>query len=268
MVLPELPYDVVARVMGISTLETSDLASCSTVSWSWYSTSMRQQLRSIMLSQAWDCTYWSDYLERHSVFTGCIREMRIHGQNMQISSFLLNDVLTMCPNLEILLAVQVDLACLQRPINFQCPIEIRLCQCRFCSWGATTLLGYSDVTSLVVVRPSFLRHIVHIPVWYGPPRFVLTITVTRTSFSDVVQLFCCLPPYLLVFERVEMDLIPGELAPLPSMCVVLPCLGPVVRRLLVHTVGEQSQSVPQCASLNMLQICDSRHSLCSLTSRG
>ncbi len=69
MVLPELPYDIIARVMGISTLETSDLASCSTVSWSWYSASMRQQLRSIMLSQAWDCTYWLDYLERCSIFT-------------------------------------------------------------------------------------------------------------------------------------------------------------------------------------------------------
>ncbi|PBK58221.1 hypothetical protein ARMSODRAFT_1028432 [Armillaria solidipes] len=236
MVLPELPYDVVAQVMGVSTLETSDLASCSTVSWSWYSASMRQQLRSITLSQAWDCTYWSDYLERRSVFTGCIREMRIRGRNMQISSFLLNGVLAMCPNLEILLAVHVDLARLQRPIDFQRPVEIRLRQCRFCSWGATTLLGYSDVTSLVVVRPSFITQSVAVPVWYGPPRFVLTITVTRTSFSDVVRLFRCLPAYLLVFERVEMDLIPGEPAPPPSTRVVLPSLGPVVRRLLVHTV--------------------------------
>ncbi|KAK0436752.1 hypothetical protein EV421DRAFT_1907816 [Armillaria borealis] len=236
MVLPELPYDVVAQVMGVSTLETSDLASCSTVSWSWYSTSMQQQLRSITLSQAWDCTYWSDYLERHSIFTGCIREMHIRGHNMQILSFLLNGVLTMCPNLEILLAMHVDLARLQRPINFQCPVEIRLCQCRFCSWGATTLLGYSDVTSLIVVRPSFITQNVAVPVWYGPPQFVPTITVTRTSFSDVIQLFRCLPAYLLVFERVEMDLIPGEPAPPPSTHVVLPSLGPVVRRLLVHTI--------------------------------
>ncbi len=92
----------------------------------------------------------------------------------------------MCPNLEILLAMQVDLACLQKPINFQRPIEIRLRQCRFCSWGATMLLGFSDVTSLIVVRPSFLRHNVHIPVWYRLPQFVPMITVTRTSFSDVV----------------------------------------------------------------------------------
>ncbi|PBK65548.1 hypothetical protein ARMSODRAFT_978335 [Armillaria solidipes] len=236
MALPELYFDVVTLV--ISTLETSDLVSCSTISWSWYSASMPRLLRSITLSRQWDCTYWSDYLQRRSVFTDCILEMRIRGGNMQISSFLLNDVLAMCPNLKLLLTVHVNLARLERPINFQRPIEIRLRQCRFCSWGAATLLGYSDVTSLIVVRPYFLDHNTQLPVWYGPPRFVPAITVTRTSFSDAGRLFRCLPAHLLVFEKIQLDLIPGDPAPPPSTRIVLPSLGPAVRHLLIHTVGD------------------------------
>ncbi len=169
MALPELYLNIVALVMSTSDLEISDLVSCSTISQSWYSATMPRLLRSITLNKKWDCTYWLDYLQRRSVFTGCVLEMHINGKNMEISSFLLNDVLAMCPNLEILLAVHVDLARLERPIDFLRPVEIRLRQCRFCSWGATMLLGYSDVTSLVVVQLYFLTHNVQIPVWYGPP---------------------------------------------------------------------------------------------------
>ncbi|KAK0432200.1 uncharacterized protein EV420DRAFT_1490146 [Desarmillaria tabescens] len=117
--------------------------------------------------------------------------------------------------------------------------------------GAGALFSYSDITSLTVISPSFLTADVPGHVSYGPPRLVGSITMTRATLRDMMELFACLPPRMIVFETVELDVVSADNWELHGARIVVPTLGSAVKRLLIHAV-ETFPPVPMFIDLSNL----------------
>ncbi|SJL15815.1 uncharacterized protein ARMOST_19320 [Armillaria ostoyae] len=241
---PELPFDVITRIMRISSVTDRDIYSYLTVCWIWYHAGIRRLLRYIDLNDRWDCVYWSHYLERHNIVSCCIRTMRVDGDYMTMSSFLLNDVVMACPSLNLFLGENINLSDLQRPVWFRDAVEIKLRDCYWCRPGAECLFKYSTVTGITIVRPRFPVLSVHGPVWYGPPRLVGSLTVAHITMEDMARLRACLLARMLLFERVVLDIIPGGPARRqpPRMVnlgvrIIGPSLGGAVTHLFLNADG-------------------------------
>ncbi len=79
---------------------SADLYSYLTVCSVWYSASICQLVHIIYLNNEWDCTFWSDYLQRHPIVALYVCVLRVDGRSMPFSFILLNNILTVCLNME------------------------------------------------------------------------------------------------------------------------------------------------------------------------
>ncbi len=252
---PELSIDVLTHLMCISTLTCTDLFACLTVCDTWYRASIRQLIHVIYVNSDWPFTFWLDYIQRHTVLSPCVLAMHVNGVNIPFSFILLNDVLTLCPNLQHFHARNLDLHDLQHPAFFLCPVEIKLSACLFSSGGVHALLAYSAITCITIIWPSFPPATTPDPVFYGVPCLMRCVSITRASLWDVIRLFNCMPTYLAVFETVELDVIQGTIPNTSTLGrhIIVPSLGAAVKRLLMHSVGVCFVVTTLCI-LNCLQM--------------
>ncbi len=234
---PKLPFDVLTGIMCLSALTCADLSSCLTVSHACYSVSICQLVHVISLNNEWDCTFWSNYLQRCPIVAPYVHVLQVNGQSMPFSFILLNNILAVCPNMEWFYDQNLDLNDLHGPVFFIGPMEVKLTACMFSSAGVHAFLAYSDITSLTIVSPSFPTFNNNSPFCYGPPCLMQRLSIICMSISDVIWLFTCVPPTLMLFKTAELDIIHGAMAqPVWNIQLVVPSFSPVVQRMLIHSV--------------------------------